>query len=67
MDKDTLNTLDIMEQIEFVNKKLREGYSQSKLEREKIISSRKTISTRFGNVGYTFTKNTDHIPFIGII
>lgn len=59
MDKDTFNKLDIIEQIEFVNKKLREGYSQSKLEKEKIISSRRTIGTRFDKVGYTLNKDTN--------
>lgn len=59
MDKDTLKTLDIMDQIEFVNKKLKEGYSLSKLDRDNIISSRKTISDRFKKVGYELNKETN--------
>lgn len=47
MDNYVLNALDIMDQIEFINKKLKEGYSLSKLDRDNIISSRKTISNRF--------------------
>ena len=59
MDKDTFNKLDIMEQIEFVNKKLKEGYSLSKLDNENIISSRKTVSNRFKKVGYELNKETN--------
>lgn len=59
MDKDTFNKLDIMDQIEFVNKKLKEGYSLSKLDNENIISSRKTVSNRFKKVGYELNKETN--------
>lgn len=47
MNKDMFNELDILEQIDFINKKLKEGYSLSKLDNENIISSRKAISNRF--------------------
>lgn len=56
MDKDIFNKLDIMDQIAFVNKKLKEGYSLSKLDNENIISSRKTVSNRFKKVGYELNK-----------
>lgn len=59
MNKDTFNELDIMEQIEFINKKLKEGYSLTKLDNENIISSRKTISNRFKKVGYELNKKTN--------
>lgn len=59
MDKDTFNKLDIMDQIEFVNKKLKEGYSLSKLDRENIISSRSTIRKRFEKVGYVLNEETN--------
>lgn len=59
MDKDTFNKLDIMDQIEFVNKKLKEGYSLSKLDNENIISSRKTVSNRFKKVGYELNKESN--------
>ena len=59
MDKDTFNKLDTMDQIEFVNKKLKEGYSLSKLDNENIISSRKTVSNRFKKVGYELNKETN--------
>lgn len=59
MDKDTFNKLDIIDQIDFVNKKLKEGYSLSKLDNENIISSRKTISNRFKKVGYELNKETN--------
>ena len=59
MDNYVLNALDIMDQIEFINKKLKEGYSLSKLDRDNIISSRKTISNRFKKVGYELNKETN--------
>lgn len=59
MDKDIFNKLDILEQIEFINKKLEEGYSLSKLDNENIISSRKTISNRFKKVGYELNKESN--------
>ena len=59
MDKDTFNKLDVMDQIEFVNKKLKEGYSLSRLDNENIISSRKTVSKRFKKVGYELNKESN--------
>lgn len=59
MDKDTFNELHIMDQIEFVNKKLKEGYSLSRLDNENIISSRKTVSNRFKKVGYELNKESN--------
>lgn len=59
MDKDIFNKLDIIDQIEFVNKKLKEGYSLSKLDNENIISSRKTVSNRFKKVGYELNKESN--------
>jgi len=59
-----LNDLDILEQIDFINKKLMEGYSLSKLDSENIISSRKTISNRFKKIGYELNKNTNQYESI---
>lgn len=59
-----LNDLDIMEQIHFINEKLKEGYSLSKLDKENIISSRKTISNRFKKMGYELNKNTNQYESI---
>ncbi|MDU4832652.1 MAG: hypothetical protein E6X52_08995 [Actinomyces sp.] len=59
MNKDMFNELDILEQIDFINKKLKEGYSLSKLDNENIISSRKTISNRFKKVGYELNKESN--------
>lgn len=59
MDKYIFNKLDIMDQIEFVNKKLREGYSLTRLDNENIISSRKTIKNKFKKVGYELNKESN--------
>lgn len=59
MDKDIFNKLDILEQIDYINKKLKEGYSLSKLDNENIISSRKTISNRFKKIGYELNKDSN--------
>ena len=59
-----LNNWDIMKQIEFINEKLREGYTLTKLDNENIISSRKTISNRFKKVGYEFNKTTKQFESI---
>lgn len=59
-----LNDLDVIEQIHFINKKLKEGYSLSKLDKENIISSRKTISNRFKKIGYELNKNTNQYESI---
>ena len=64
MDKDTFNQLDIMDQIEFINNKLKEGYSLTKLDQENIISSRKTVSNRFKKMGYELNKNTNQYESI---
>ena len=59
MGKSTLDELEIMDQIKFINKKLKEGYSLSKLDRDNIISSRKTVSNRFKKFGYELNKETN--------
>lgn len=59
-----LNDLDIMEQIHFINEKLKEGYSLSRLDKENIISSRKTISNRFKKIGYELNKDTNQYESI---
>lgn len=59
MGKYTLDELEIMDQIKFINKKLKEGYSLSKLDRDNIISSRKTVSNRFKKLGYELNKETN--------
>ena len=59
-----LNDLDIMEQIHFINERLKEGYSLSRLDKENIISSRKTISNRFKKIGYELNKDTNQYESI---
>lgn len=59
-----LNDLDIIEQIHFINEKLKEGYSLSRLDKENIISSRKTISNRFKKIGYELNKDTNQYESI---
>lgn len=58
------NDLDIMEQIHFINERLKEGYSLSRLDKENIISSRKTISNRFKKIGYELNKDTNQYESI---
>lgn len=58
------NNWEIMKQIEFINKKLKEGYTLTKLDNENIISSRKTIANRFKKVGYEFNKETKQFESI---
>lgn len=64
MNKEEFNKLDVMEQIEFINKKLKEGYSLTRLDKENMISSRKTISSRFKKVGYELNKDTNQYEHI---
>ena len=59
-----LNDLDIIEQIHFINEKLKEGYSLSRLDKENIISSRKTISNRFKKIGYELNKESNQYESI---
>lgn len=59
-----LNDLDVIEQIHFINKKLKEGYSLSKLDKENIISSRKTIANRFKKIGYELNKESNQYESI---
>lgn len=59
-----LNDLDIIEQIHFINEKLKAGYSLSRLDKENIISSRKTISNRFKKIGYELNKDTNQYESI---
>ena len=59
-----LNDLEVIEQIHFINEKLKEGYSLSRLDKENIISSRKTISNRFKKIGYELNKDTNQYESI---
>ena len=42
----------------------KEGYSLSRLDKENIISSRKTISNRFKKIGYELNKDTNQYESI---
>lgn len=64
MNKEKFNKLDIIEQIKFINEKLKEGYSLTRLDQENIISSRKTIANRFKKVGYELNKSTNQYESI---
>lgn len=59
-----LNDLEVIDQIDFINEKLKEGYSLSRLDKENIISSRKTISNRFKKIGYELNKDTNQYESI---
>ncbi|MPL91661.1 hypothetical protein SDC9_37737 [bioreactor metagenome] len=59
-----INDLDVIEQIHFINKKLKEGYSLSRLDKENIISSRKTIANRFKKIGYELNKESNQYESI---
>ena len=53
MDKEQFNSLEIIEQINYINDKLSEGNTLSKLAKE-IGIGRSTISDRFNKVGYKY-------------
>lgn len=59
-----LNDLEVIDQIDFINEKLKEGYSLSRLDKENIISSRKTISNRFKKIGYELNKESNQYESI---
>ena len=56
MDKEHFNSLEIIEQINYINDKLLEGNTLSKLAKE-IGIGRSTISDRFNNVGYKYNSS----------
>ena len=57
MNKERYENLDIYEKLEYVNKMLKEGYSQTKL--EPIIGiSRRTMSTQLNEIGYKYNSKT---------
>ncbi len=57
MDEKQYKELNVYEKLEYINKMLKEGYSQTKL--EPIIGmSRKTMSKEFNDIGYKFNKTT---------
>lgn len=58
MNPDIFNKMAVLDQIDYINMKLEEGYTLTKLDNENIISSRKTISKRFEKMGYKFNKDT---------
>ena len=53
MDKEQFNSLEVIEQINYINDKLSEGNTLSKLAKE-IGIGRSTISDRFNKVGYKY-------------
>ena len=56
MNKEEFKKLDILEQIELVNKALKEGQTLTSFS-EKIGISRKTISKNFGKIGYKYSQS----------
>ena len=63
MDKERYKNLDIYEKLEYINKMLKEGYSQTKL--EPIIGiSRRTMSKQFNEIGYEYNKVTKQFESI---
>lgn len=62
MDKE-FGKVDIYEKLEYVNKMLRDGYSQTKL--EPIIGiSRKAMSTQLNEIGYKYNLKTKQFESI---
>ena len=53
MDKEQFNSLEIIEQINYINNKLSEGNTLTKLSKE-IGIGRSTITDRFNKVGYKY-------------
>ena len=63
MDEKQYKELNVYEKLEYINKMLKEGYSQTKL--EPIIGmSRKTMSKEFNDIGYKFNKTTKQFESI---
>lgn len=56
MNKEEFKKLDILEQMELVNKVLKEGQTLTSFS-EKIGISRKTISKNFGKIGYKYSQS----------
>ena len=56
MNKEKFKNLDILEQIELVNKALKEGTTLTVFS-EEVGISRKTISKNFGKLGYKFSQS----------
>lgn len=56
MNKEEFKNLDILEQIEHVNKVLQQGITLTKFS-EEVEISRKTISKNFGKAGYKFSQS----------
>lgn len=57
MNKERYANLDVYQKLEYINKMLKEGYSQTKL--EPIIGiSRRTMSKHFNNIGYEYNSIT---------
>ena len=57
-NKESFEKLDIIQQIEFVNEKLKEGYSLSRLAKEGITSAPSTMRDRYERVHYKYNKDT---------
>lgn len=58
MNRESFEKLDIIQQIEFVNEKLKEGYSLSRLAKEGITSASSTMRDRYERVHYKYNKDT---------
>lgn len=56
MNKEEFKNLDILEQIELVNKELKEGKTLTTFS-EEVGISRKTISKKFSAIGYKYTQS----------
>lgn len=58
MTKDQFNKLEKLEQVQYINDKLREGYSLTKISKELGIG-RSTITDRFKKINYTYSKENN--------
>lgn len=55
MTKEKFNQLEKLEQVKYINNKLKEGYSLSKISKELGVG-RSTITDRFKKINYTYSK-----------
>lgn len=58
MTKDQFNKLEKLEQVQYINDKLKEGYSLTKISKELGIG-RSTITDRFKKINYTYSKENN--------
>lgn len=58
MTKEQFNKLEKLEQVQYINSKLKEGYSLTKISKELRVG-RSTITDRFRKINYTYSKESN--------